>query len=288
MVRPIRLHVPGTFHHVTLRGNHQQPIFQHDGNRSLLSLIVERAVARYGIRVHAFCWMTNHLHFLIEVGTEPLGGAMRQIASEYARAYQKNLHTSGHLFERRYHARLIDVDAYFLGVLRYIHLNPVAARICASPDQYRWSSHNAYAGTSSWNWLTTEFAFRMLAAVGSTGREAYLRFMECDADDIADPLVIDSAPKLPEKPVARTTQLHPRAFSQTLDELIAEACGMFSLTVEDLRDASRRRETVRARGWIAAEAIKRRVASLSQVARAVGRDRKALHNAMRRLAGETD
>ena len=85
MPRPLRIHVPGGFYHVTLRGNHRQDIFHHARERSLLNIIVARALEKHQAGLHAFCWMTNHLHFLIRIGEAPLGRLMQQIASEYAR-----------------------------------------------------------------------------------------------------------------------------------------------------------------------------------------------------------
>jgi REP element-mobilizing transposase RayT len=125
MARRLRLHVPGGFYHVTLRGNHQQPIFFAATDRDLLNRIVAEAIAELRARIHAFCWMTNHVHLLVQVSDEPLGRLMHRIASKYARTVQARIATTGHLFERRYHAALVDTDRYLIAVLRYIHLNPV-------------------------------------------------------------------------------------------------------------------------------------------------------------------
>jgi hypothetical protein len=70
----------------------------------------------------------------------------------------------GHLFERRYRARLFETDDYFLAVLRYIHLNPVAARIVTDPARYPWSSHRAYLGTDTPGWITTEFGLSLFSS----------------------------------------------------------------------------------------------------------------------------
>ena len=108
-MRKPRLHVPAAFYHVTLRGNHRQDIFFSPTDRSLLSRIVAEVIPHYGARLHAYCWMTNHVHLLVQVGDTPLGRIMLRIASRYARELQAQFHTTGHLFERRYHAVLVDV-----------------------------------------------------------------------------------------------------------------------------------------------------------------------------------
>jgi putative transposase len=120
--------------HVTARGNHRQDIFFKHADRQLLDEIMSEALERSGARIHAYCWMTNHVHLLVQVGERPLGRLMQQVGARFARTIQKELRTTGHLFENRYHALLVDVDNYFLELLRYIHLNPVRAHIVSLPQ----------------------------------------------------------------------------------------------------------------------------------------------------------
>ena len=158
MPRPLRLHVPGAFYHVTLRGNHRQSIFFSVADRDLLDSLTAEVISRFAARLHAYCWMTNHVHMLIQVSDAPLGKLILRIAGRYARMTQKRLRTTGHLFEKRYHALLVDADEYLLELVRYIHLNPVRARMVQAPSEYRWSSHHVYAGTAEQAWVTTDFA----------------------------------------------------------------------------------------------------------------------------------
>jgi REP element-mobilizing transposase RayT len=125
MPRSARFHVPGGYYHVVLRGNHREVLFGTAADRQFLNDIVANAISRHRARVHAFCWMSNHLHALFQIAHSPLGGLMQSIAMRYARYRHKQLQTTGHLFERRYGARLVETDDYFLAVLRYIHLNPL-------------------------------------------------------------------------------------------------------------------------------------------------------------------
>ena len=132
MSRPLRLHVPGGFYHVTLRGNHRQDIFRTPVDRELLDNLVGEALLELYARVHAYCWMPNHIHLVAQVSDIPLGKLVMRIASRYARKHQQDLKTTGHLFERRYHAVLVDADAYLLTLIRYIHLNPVRAGLAGA------------------------------------------------------------------------------------------------------------------------------------------------------------
>lgn len=76
MPRPPRLHVPGGFYHAILRGNHREALFDQPSDRQRLNDIVEDVLRRTGARVHAFCWMTNHLHALVQAADQPLGKTM--------------------------------------------------------------------------------------------------------------------------------------------------------------------------------------------------------------------
>ena len=84
MPRPPRLHVPGGHDHVILRGNHREPLFDSPADREALGDIVAKVIERFDARVHAFCWMTNHLHLLMQIDQQPLGKPMQRIAMRYS------------------------------------------------------------------------------------------------------------------------------------------------------------------------------------------------------------
>lgn len=285
MARPPRVHLAGGFYHVTLRGNHQQDIFREDRDRALLNAIVERAIQRHSTQVHAYCWMSNHLHFCMRVSSTPLGPVMRDIASNYARAFQLKLPTTGHLFERRYHATLIDVDSYLLEVVRYIHLNPVEARMVSRVSDYHWSSHRAYAGGAIEPWLTTDFVLGMLAPTRARAHAAYRRFVEAPAEPgLLDKGQLGVAPILGSdrfiaSVAASIVRRQPRV---SLEGLVAEALARFGIPEALLISASRAARVIEARAWIAVQAMERGIATLSEVARFLGRDRATLRHAMRK------
>ena len=229
MPRRLRIHLPGGFYHVTLRGNHQRKIFQHDGDPQLLNDIVARALEKYEARVHAFCWMSNHVHLLVQVSAPPLAALMRQIASEFARAMQSRVATTGHFFERRYHATLVDVETYLKEVVRYIHRNPVEAGIARHPRDYPWCSHFDYVGAGANPWVTTDFVLQVFGSTRSRAVAAYEAFLVGGG-------VPDWASKLEfggraadvlgdEVFVAKVKRSAIRARDgNSLDELIKEAC----------------------------------------------------------------
>lgn len=282
MPRRRRIHVPGGFYHVTLRGNHQQAIFHRAGDRVLLNKIVARAIDKYEARLHAYCWMGNHLHFLMQVGLEPLARPMRQIATEFARAMQIKLPTTGHFFERRYHATLIEATDYLFTVLRYIHRNPVEAGIAASIEVYRWSSHHAYMGRRPEPWLTTSYLLQMFSPAPDDAVRAYEAFMTAEQDELSSPFPEGAFVFGSDEFVERIRGVvEPKARSgQLLEELLAEACERFAVDRERLVSPFRDRGLLPVRAWIAHQASLRGLCSRSEVARALGRSEGALRRAL--------
>jgi REP-associated tyrosine transposase len=288
MARSLRIHVPGGMYHVTLRGNHRHDIFFASRDRDLLTEIFAEALDRWNARVHAYCYMTNHIHALVQVSDSPLGRLVLHVAGRYARALQASLQTTGHLFERRYHAVLVDTDSYLLELLRYIHLNPVRGGLAASPDDYPWSSHHVYSGRRGEPWVTTDFALSMLHSDRSQAMLAYRRFVgSCAAETMVSPLTGSRASDcriLGDDEFARRILGHawlPRS-SRTLEQIVSEACGQFGVTLADMRSASRERHLTRARAWITHQAVSDRVASVAAVARYLEHDESSLRYAARR------
>lgn len=261
-----------------MRGNHREALFESSTDRAKLDAIVAAALERFDARVHAFCWMTNHLHALVQIAEDPLGNFVKSIAWRYSRYRHKSLNTTGHLFERRHGARLIDVDNYFLAVLRYIHLNPVKAGITADPAAYPWSSHCAYLGTRPIDWVTTELGLSLLSADSQHARRIYARFIgrgqpddEVDLDDSAHPddrrVLGDDA--FVERVNRRSVPAEKRV---GLGELCSRICAKHGIPVELLRSRSSRRYLTPIRLELLEQALAGRIANLTEVARYLSRD----------------
>ncbi|MGC3980767.1 MAG: transposase [Steroidobacteraceae bacterium] len=255
-------------------------------DRALLNSIAADIVPRFGARLHAYCWMTNHIHMLMQVGDTPLGRIILRIASQYARTLQARFHTTGHLFERRYHAVLVDADAYLLELLRYIHLNPVRAAMVPTATDYPWSSHHAYLGTRPDVWVTTEFALSLFHTELPLAIQSYERFMHeaattgspldhCNPSDHRILGSDDFAAKL------LGTAWHPRSH-KTLEQLLDEACQQWAVSRDALCSPSRHRQLTHARAWIAHQAVTQSIANLSRVARMLNRSEASLRESVKR------
>jgi hypothetical protein len=230
--------------------------------------------------------MTNHLHFLVRVGEAPLGHLMRQIGSEYARAFQLSIATTGHLFENRYHATLIDTDAYLLEVVRYIHQNPVRAQLVPDVAHYRWSSHANYLGAGDTTWVTTEFALAMFSHDRARAVALYRAFVDSLAPaNIAEELAsLDRGAPLLGNPEFIKQHAPARRELPSLESIIADACDHFGVTHDELRSPSRSARLVVARAWIAHRATRNGLLPLSVVARELCRDQSTLRSAMQKYA----
>lgn len=139
---------PGAMYHVTARGNHRSDIFKEEIDFEFYLKCMEEALSYYKdcYRIISYCLMTNHVHIQIEAKEKPISFYIGRINNFYAKNFNKKYNFTGHLFQSRYNAEIIKNDEYVLEVSRYIHLNPVRAKMVDKPEEYKWSSYNTYLG----------------------------------------------------------------------------------------------------------------------------------------------
>ncbi len=178
MGRPLRIEYPGAHYHVTARGNERKDIYRSQRDRQQFLSYLESAVNRYGAVIHAYCLMSNHYHLLIETPSGNLSQIMQHINGAYTNYFNVKRKRTGHLFQSRYKAILIEVDEYAKELSRYIHLNPVRAGMVSRPEEYRWSSYSNYIGERKTpDWLTTKLTHNSFGTE-KTAQENYRKFTE--------------------------------------------------------------------------------------------------------------
>ena len=289
MARKPRLHENGGVYHVMLRGNGGQNIFFDDDDRHHFYLLLQQGIARYVHRIHGFCLMSNHIHLAIQVGEEPLAKIMQNLSFRYTRWINKKQKRTGHLFQGRYKAIMVDQDAYLLELVRYIHLNPVRAKLVRQPHNYAWSGHRAYLGQEVLPWLTTDWVFSQLGARLATCRKRYAAFVDegrdegrrndfhCGGDNDQRILGDDHfAQQMTNKPYAPAKRI-------TLDQLVKIVGHGYRLTESDLASASRERQASEARyiiGWLAQKSGQ---VTLTEVGKRFGRDVATLSRGVRQM-----
>jgi REP element-mobilizing transposase RayT len=167
------LFAPGILYHVIVRGNYRQKTFLGARDyRAYLERLV-RYRKRFGVTVYAYCLMSNHAHLLVETGSEPLSRFMQGLQQSYTQYFNRKHHKVGHLFQGRYKAIVCEKDEYLLTLVRYIHLNPIRAKLVHRLDDYPYSGHREYCGVRVYEVLE---ASRVLDMLG--GRAAYRRFVQ--------------------------------------------------------------------------------------------------------------
>src|ERR671911_2275812 len=145
MARRPRLFAPGILYHVIVRGNYRQKTFLNARDYEAYLERLARYRKRFGVTVYAYCLMSNHVHLLVETGSQPLSRFMQGLQQSYTQYFNRKHKKVGHLFQGRYKAIVCDKDEYLLSLIRYIHQNPVRAKMVRRIDEYRYSGHGAYA-----------------------------------------------------------------------------------------------------------------------------------------------
>ena len=179
MARPLRITFPGAFYHVTSRGNEGRDVFKSRCDREKFAEYLESASYRYRAVIHAYCLMDNHYHLLLETPLGNLPQIMHHINGAYTTYFNVKRKRSGHLFQGRYKAILVAIDEYAKELSRYIHLNPVRAKLTETPENYDWSSHKFYVGKQkSPKWLYRDFILSYFGTDIANAQKSYQGFVD--------------------------------------------------------------------------------------------------------------
>lgn len=173
MPRRARHYLVGLPYHVVQRGNNREPCFIEPENYQFYLGLWQELSQRYGVAVHAYCLMTNHIHFLVTPLREgAVSDTMKVVGSRYAQYINLKYKRTGTLWEGRHRASLVHAQRYFLTCHRYIELNPVRASMVEHPGDYKWSSYRANAQGES-SWLSEHDEYLCLGVTAGSRREAY-------------------------------------------------------------------------------------------------------------------
>ena len=177
MARLPRYVIPGQPQHIIQRGNNKQTIFAADADYQFYRDALIEASVKHELSVHAYVWMTNHIHLLATPGSEDsISKVFQSVGRRYVQYFNFKYKRSGTLWEGRYRATVVDSERYLLTVMRYIELNPVRADMVARPRDYPWSSylHNAGGETGvNGDWLVAHREYQRLGRTARERQEAY-------------------------------------------------------------------------------------------------------------------
>lgn len=178
MPRRARNYIPGLPYHIVQRGNNREVCFIEPENYDYYLELWQKESLRYGVEVHAYCLMTNHIHVLATPEmSSSISDTMKVVGSRYAQYINKKYQRTGTLWEGRHKSSLVQSELYLLTCHRYIELNPVRAGMVKRPEEYRWSSYgvNAYCDAG---WLSPHEEYKRLGGDAEERARAYRKLFK--------------------------------------------------------------------------------------------------------------
>jgi putative transposase len=183
--RPLRFSYPHAVHHVTLRCNNREFLFDEPA-WSLFAQILQEARHRFRLALYQFCLMTNHVHLLFRVGrADTLSASMHWLGNTFSRRFNKARRRHGHLWEGRFRSTIVEAPSYFLRCMAYVDLNPVRAGIVGRPEDYPWSGHRALRDEDA----EVLDLSPLYLALGSDAAARYRWYVEWLAEELGRPAV---------------------------------------------------------------------------------------------------
>jgi REP element-mobilizing transposase RayT len=178
MARQLRIEFPGAFYHVIQRGIERKNIFASDKDKDRFLSYLNAAHLSYGAGFHSYVLMDNHYHLIVETPSAPLSKIMHYIDTAYVAYFNTKYKRTGPLYQGRFKAPLVEQDGYLHYVSCYIHLNPVRAGIVRSPEEYTYSSYNAFVSNiEAPHWLNTSYILSMFSEKASEAKNLYKQFV---------------------------------------------------------------------------------------------------------------
>jgi REP element-mobilizing transposase RayT len=302
------LDAPGTLHHVMVRGIERRRIVNDVSDRKNFVERLGELAACTKTTIYAWALLTNHAHILLRSSEIGLSGFMRRLLTGYAISYNRRHRRWGHLFQNRYKSIICDEDAYFTELVRYIHLNPLRAKLAkslAQLDRYRWCGHGVLMGKIQNEWQDRDYVLRWFGQKQGDAKKAYGSYVAKGIDqgrrpelvggglirslggwsavkamrrsedrELSDDRILGSGEFveriIKEAEAKIKYQLPVKEQDQKIDEFLAKLCKNEKVSIEELRSGSRCKEVSGVRALIAIELVKKQGVALAEVARRVG------------------
>jgi REP element-mobilizing transposase RayT len=320
MPRKSRIDAPGALQHIIIRGIEKKKIFLDQFDR-------ENFIKRFGsilteTSTPCFAWvlMPNHSHLLLMTGLVPIATIMRRLLTGYAQAFNRRHNRHGHLFQNRYKSILCQEDPYLLELVRYIHLNPLRARMVKSLENlksYSYSGHAVIMGKLAYQWQDSNYVLSFFGKTKSLSRRNYLKFIAEGADqgrrdDLAGGGLIRSSGGWSEVKSNRLQQMetqgderilgngefvarvlksaneeleqrtHFKGQGFTLDVLLSRVATHYKIKAEDVKRKTKNRAVVKARSVFCYLAVRELLVTGTEVARKVHLTQPAVSKALSR------
>ncbi|MDL1964904.1 MAG: transposase [Deltaproteobacteria bacterium] len=184
MHRLARLDAPGVLHHIIVRGIERRKIFRDNKDRDNFIDRLSDLLPATQTACYTWAFIPNHAHFLFRSSGE-ISTLMRKLLTEYAIHFNRRHKRHGQLFQNRYKSIICQEDMYFRELIRYIHLNPLRAKIVSNIkelNKYPYSGHSVLMGIKKHEWQDTEYVFSYFGKKVSESRKSYLSYVKKGID----------------------------------------------------------------------------------------------------------
>lgn len=181
MPRQARIDTPGALHHIIARGIERRRIFEDDEDRDAFIERTGAILDQTGTECYAWALIPNHFHLLLRTGNVPIATVMRRLLTGHAIRFNRRHRRSGHLFQNRYKSILCQQDAYLLELVRYIHLNPLRAKLVpdlGALDKYPYGGHSTIMGIHNHSWQNVHVVLHNFGKKVASARNRYRAFVE--------------------------------------------------------------------------------------------------------------
>ena len=180
MPRRSRIDAPGALHHIIVRGIDRKRIFKDDADKDNFLGRLKNILTNSTTLCFAWALIPNHFHLLLQTGSVPISTIMKRLLTGHAIYFNRKHRRVGHLFQNRYKSILCQEDAYLLELVRYIHLNPIRAKIVPDLkflDKYAYSGHAAIMGKKKNDWQDTDYVLKFFHTKLSITRRRYREYV---------------------------------------------------------------------------------------------------------------
>lgn len=321
MPRQARLDAPGTLHHVIIRGIEKKKIVSYDQDRQDFVARVGTIALETGTSVYAWALMTNHAHILLRSGPSGLPRYMRRLLSGYAISYNRRHRRHGHLFQNRYKSIVCEEDSYFKELVRYIHLNPLRAKLVdnlTKLDKYRYCGHSVLMGRVKNDWQDRDYVLKWFGLKQGEAKRAYRGFVKMGIDqghrsdlvggglirsqggwsavnamrrlgarEKSDERILGSGEfveqLIQQSDLARKEQFSVHKRRQRTVSYIHRICKKENISVEALKSGSRRQKVSAIRSQLARKLVEEWGVSLTEAGRHLGVSPSAIAKTLYRL-----
>lgn len=172
-------------YHVMVRGNEKKSIFMDDEDRLKFIDIIRDKKKNNEYLIYAFCLMDNHVHMVIKEEIDSISRIMRRINTSYAYYFNNKYDRVGHVFQDRFKSEEIESERHFLAAIRYVHNNPVKAKIVTEPSKFPWSSYNSYIGKGGYDTIISEEEILVFFSSNiDTAKALFIKYSTENAEDV--------------------------------------------------------------------------------------------------------